>query len=110
MMTVCEVCGDSFSAKRRDARFCSNRCAQRAVRRRAAADKKSKSLMMTLEGYALIDKLRLIAPAAAASVEQMIEVQGVGCTEAAVKLALTAYSEAHGLVVPVPVSKRKKAV
>lgn len=97
-MPVCE-CGNSFVAKRSDAQFCSNRCAQRAVRRRAASDKKSKEMMMTLEGYALVEKLRKIAPLAAASVEKMIEAQGVGCTEAAVKLALAAFTEGQSKVV-----------
>ena len=93
-MAVCEVCGQSFVAHRTDAKYCSGKCRVAAYRRRAAADKRSREMMMTLEGYALIDKLRKIAPAAAASVEKLIEVQGVACTEAAVKLALTAYSEA----------------
>lgn len=92
-MPVCE-CGNSFVAKRSDAQFCSNRCAQRAVRRRAASDKKSREMMMTLEGAAMLQKLRKIAPAAAASVEKLIEVHGVGCTEAAVKVALNALTEA----------------
>ena len=92
-MAVCEVCGASFSAKRSDARFCSNRCAQRAVRRRAAAVKKSQETMMTLEGYAMVQSLKKIAPNAAAGVEKLIEVQGVACTEAAIKLALAAFTE-----------------
>jgi predicted nucleic acid-binding Zn ribbon protein len=33
---VCEVCGSTFAAPRRDTRYCSSRCRQKAYRRRAA--------------------------------------------------------------------------
>lgn len=34
---VCEACGASFEAFRRDARFCSDRCRKRAARTKSAA-------------------------------------------------------------------------
>lgn len=102
-MAICEVCGKSFQAGRSDAKTCSGKCRTAASRRRAAALKKSQELMMTLEGAALLQKLRAIAPAAAASVEKLIEVHGVGCTEAAVKVALNALTEASAS----KVSRRK---
>ena len=94
-MVNCEVCGNRIlDAKNVTRRFCSARCRKVSSRQVAAARKKAAALTMTLEGAAMLQKLRKVLPRTAASVEAFIEVNGVGCAEAAVKLALTAYSEA----------------
>ena len=64
--------------------------------------------MMTLEGGAMLQKLRVVAPAAAAAAEKLIELQGVACTEAAVKLALAAYTEGAASAAPVVKPSRRK--
>lgn len=95
-MAVCEICGNSIpDARRSSRRFCSARCRKVASRRTLAAQKKAQSLTMTLEGAAMVQKLRKVLPKTAASVEAFIEENGVGCAEAAVKLVLTAYAEAR---------------
>lgn len=95
-MAVCEVCGKSIpDAVRSSRRFCSARCRKASSRRVARARKQAEALTMTLEGAAMLQKLRKVLPRTAASVEAFIAVNGVGCAEAAVKLALTAYAEAQ---------------
>lgn len=89
----CVICGKRFDAHRSDARYCSPKCRKRAQYAREANMKKSRSLMLSLEGGAMVQKLRLIAPAAAASVEKLITDYGVDLGEAAVKLALAAFYE-----------------
>lgn len=94
-MAFCEVCGKQIlDAQRSSRRFCSARCRKVSSRRVAAARKKAAALTMTLEGAVMLQKLRKVLPRTAASVDVLVELLGVGCTEAAVKLALTAYAEA----------------
>jgi len=98
-MAVCEVCGKPIlDARRSSRRFCSAKCRKVSSRRVAAAQKKAAALTMTLEGGAMLQKLRKVLPKTAAGVDAMIAALGVDCTEAAVKLALTAYAEARSSV------------
>ena len=94
-MAVCEICGTSFTAKRRDARYCGPTCRKAASRKVAKARKQAEALTMTLEGQAMLQKLRKVLPRTAASVEAFILANGAGCAESAVKLVLTAYAEAQ---------------
>lgn len=94
-MANCEICGKPIlDAKRSTRVFCSARCRKVSSRRVAAARKRAAALTMTMEGAAMLQKLRRVLPRTAVSVEAFIEANGVGCAEAAVKLVLTAYSEA----------------
>jgi len=94
-MPVCEVCGKPIlDAKRSNRIFCSARCRKVSSRRVAAARKRAEAMTMSLEGGAMLQKLRRLLPVTAGRVEQFVEENGVGCTEAAIKLVLSAYSEA----------------
>lgn len=50
---VCEACHQEFQANRRDARFCSGRCRQRAHRAGAVTED---PLPVTIEGKAVTDE------------------------------------------------------
>lgn len=94
-MANCEICGKTLTSKRKDARYCGPAHRKVASRRVAKARKQAEALTMTLEGQAMLQKLRKVLPRTASSVEAFIQANGVGCAEAAVKLVLTAYAEAQ---------------
>ncbi len=90
---LCQCCGSGFSAGRRDAKYCSARCRQAARRQRLRSDREAKQNTMTLESRVLLDRLAAVLPATAARVESFVIVNGADCTEAAVKLVMSAYAE-----------------
>ena len=47
---VCAICGEKFTAKRKDALYCSNACKQAAYRNRNVADNRSPKFRTTESG------------------------------------------------------------
>ena len=66
------------------------------MRARRAADDMARKMTLTFEGAAMLETMRRLLPKTAVSAEKFIQANGVECAEAAIKLCLTAYSEARG--------------
>jgi hypothetical protein len=96
---VCEYCGGGFSAKRSDAKYCCPNHRQYARRQRLRTERAAKDQTMTFEGRELLDRLAVVLPSTARRVESFVLENGAGCTEAAVRLVLSAYSEVRAIAV-----------
>lgn len=94
-MATCEYCGEPFIAKRKDAKYCCDKHRVYGRRKRLKAEQEAKRNQMTLEGRMMLDKLTAVLPVTADKVESFIQANGVECTEAAIKLVLTAYHESQ---------------
>ena len=96
-MAVCGFCECGFSPKRSDALYCCAKCRQYARRRRLRSEREAKDNTISLEGRAMLDRLAVVLPSTAARAERFVLDNGAGCAEAAVKLVLSAYSEARAV-------------
>ena len=88
-MPNCEYCGAELVGRTKRARLCSDKHRVYAKRRELREDRQK----LTPEGAALLQSLRAVLPGTAGRVERFIEVNGVECTEAAIKLCLGAIAE-----------------
>ena len=95
MQKRCLYCNQLFEAKRSSALYCSAKHRTYAGRERERARKKLEALSLSLNGKAMLEQMRPILPDTAKGVEAFILSHGVECTEGAIKLCLTAYSEAQ---------------
>lgn len=85
-MAKCEFCKKEYFQKRSDSRFCSTKCRVYFHRRE---DKNNQMLPVVKK----LNRLKKIAPGAAASASALILTHGVDCSSDAIKLALAAYYE-----------------
>lgn len=93
---ACPICGKPHpEGSRVDRVYCSKRCTAVARRSREKVAEAVEQINFTLEGAALLAKLKDVLPVTGRQVEAFILDHGRDCTEAAVKLVLTAYSEAQ---------------
>lgn len=88
-------CGKEFEQVRSDQLYCCAKHRTYAYRLRARADKKLTSLDERMKQDTLIARLERIAPKTAARLSAFRDEHGRGCTEDAIKLALSAYVEAQ---------------
>lgn len=93
---ICEYCGKSFPAKRKDAKCCSPKCRTYKSREQKRAALVAQSMTLSFESYAKIEAISKFAPKTADTLNQFIQDNGVVCAAAAIALVLTAYHEAKG--------------
>lgn len=56
-MAECLVCGTHFTAKRSDAKTCSNKCRAKLRRERIRQQKKAQGMTMTLSEFAYLERI-----------------------------------------------------
>lgn len=90
---ICQDCGQPFTAKRRDAAYCSNTCTQRFRRKSLKRLQYAPSAAAILENAAMLGKLKTILPRTAESIAAFIAENEALQTGVLVRLALTAHVE-----------------
>lgn len=94
-MSNCLHCGKVLPYdKRPHARYCDAKCRSYASRVRRKAAEKAKDFTLTMEGYAMLERLREVLPRTAEAAERFVAAFGADCTQGAITLCLTAYNEA----------------
>lgn len=93
-MAVCAYCGEDFTPARKDQMYCKPAHRVYASRAKSKRAERVEQLQQNEQLSAMIDRLSKIAPKTAKGVEAFVECHGIECAEAAVRLCLTAYSEA----------------
>lgn len=75
----CVLCGDRFTARRRDARYCSGKCRQRAARARVAAGELAQEIEATRRRY--WELVRLAAEARGVDMSRVVTEQAQSVDE-----------------------------
>lgn len=97
-MRKCAYCGESFEPRRSDQIYCSHVHRTYASRQRQRARKDK-----LIEVQGLLKRMEAFAPKTVATFDRFIQQYGADCAEAAIRLCLTAYTEARPIVANVRV-------
>lgn len=93
-MVKCAYCGEDFTPSRKGQMYCKSAHRVYASRAKSKRAERVEKLHQNEQLSTMIDRLSKIAPKTAKGIEAFVECHGVECAEAAVRLCLTAYSEA----------------